>query len=64
MQVTEKNDNWREMRQLIADTGLTQAALANKLGVTLRTVSALGSPSRSHGVNKLTIAALKKLKKR
>ena len=57
----EHNTDWREMRELIKRTGLTQDKIARELGVSLRTVSYLGSDKRSHAVSKTLRMALEGL---
>ena len=59
----EHNTDWREMRELIRRTGLTQDKIAQELGVSLRTVSYLGSDKRSHAVSKSLRMALEQLAK-
>ena len=59
----EHNTDWREMRELIKRTGLTQDKIAHELGVSLRTVSYLGSNKRSHAVSKTLRMALEQLAK-
>lgn len=59
----EHNTDWREMRELIKRTGLTQEKIAHELGVSLRTVSYLGSDKRSHAVSKTLRMALEQLAK-
>ena len=59
--MSENNSDWRELRQLVERTGLTQDKLAVELGVSLRTVCGLGSPKRKHGVNKLVRERLEQL---
>ena len=54
----EHNTDWREMRELIKRTGLTQEKIAQELGVSLRTVSYLVSPSRRHKVDSVLKYAL------
>ena len=56
-------DDWREMRELIKRTGLTQDKIAQELGVSLRTVSYLGSDKRTHAVSKSLRMALEQLAK-
>ena len=55
------NTDWGAMRELIARTGLTQDEIAHELGVSLRTVNYLGSPTRAHKVSKTMRAALERL---
>ena len=57
----EHNTDWREMRELIKRTGLTQDKIATELGVSLRTVSYLGSDTRKHSVSKPLRAAMERL---
>ena len=57
----EHNTDWREMRELIKRTGLTQEKIAQELGVSLRTVSYLGSDKRTHAVSKSLRMALERL---
>ena len=59
----EHNTDWREMRELIKRTVLTQDKIAQELGVSLRTVSYLGSDKRSHAVSKSLRMALEQLAK-
>ena len=59
----EHNTDWREMRELIKRTGLTQDKIAHELDVSLRTVSYLGSDKRSHAVSKSLRMALEQLAK-
>ena len=59
----EHNTDWREMRELIKRTGLTQDKIARELGVSLRTVSYLGSDKRAHAVSKSLRMALEQLAK-
>ena len=59
----EHNADWREMRELIKRTGLTQDKIAQELGVSLRTVSYLGSDKRTHAVSKTLRMALEQLAK-
>ena len=51
------------MRELIKRTGLTQDKIAQELGVSLRTVSYLGSDKRTHAVSKTLRMALEGLAK-
>ena len=55
--------NGPQMRELIKRTGLTQDKIAQELGVSLRTVSYLGSDKRSHAVSKTLRMALEQLAK-
>ena len=50
----EHNTDWREMRELIKRTGLTQDKIAQELGVSLRTVSYLGSDKLTRGKQNVT----------
>ena len=59
----EHNTDWTEMRELIKRTGLTQEKIAQELGVSLRTVSYLGSDKRTHAVSKTLRMALEGLAK-
>lgn len=59
----EHNTDWGEMRELIKRTGLTQDKIAQELGVSLRTVSYLGSDKRTHAVSKTLRMALEQLAK-
>lgn len=54
----EHNTDWREMRELIKRTGLTQDELAYEMCVSLRTISYLVSPLRRHKVSPLLKYAL------